>query len=396
VDAAGGYAGKSMSGPELMKEETRVAAAAPVAAAYLRDSYIFEWQNQTFRGDLIFVLPVALCLFIGLAAGHPGAALIAGGGAMTVGFGAKQNIDNSQLLPMIFAALGISVSTFLGMVAGHTNFVLVGMAMLWGFGYGMLSTREAGYGWVGQQCVVTLLVGSAFPFSAKAAAVRASLLLAGGAVQVLCSSLMLHMFGKLREHMKAMARYVRAEQTALRMAMREAAVSWKEGLFEDSALLYSLRLAITLGVSTVIYQRTHFASGYWIPMTALLVLKPGIADTASRAIARTLGTIAGAWLISIFVAHVTPSPIVLVLCTILFAWLSYATLNVNYALFALFLTGYIVFLLSLNSLPENVIAYRRVVCTAIGGSLALLVRLVVIYRRRKRARESGGAVVSLG
>jgi len=170
-----------------------------------------------------------------------------------------------------------------------------------------------------------------------------------------------------------------------------AGASWRKGNLEDSALPYSIRLAVTLAVSTLIYQQMHFASGYWIPMTAVLVLRPGIADTANRAIARTLGTVVGAWLISIFVAHSTPSPTWLVVFTVLFAWLSYGTLNVNYALFALCLTGYIVFLLSLNKIPEIEIAHRRAVCTAIGGSLALAVRLVVIYRRRKRLRESGGA-----
>ena len=47
-------------------------------------------------------------------------------------------------------------------------------------------------------------------------------------------------------------------------------------------------------VSTEIYRHFGFANGYWIPMTALLVLRPGLSDTASRAIARTIGTLAGA------------------------------------------------------------------------------------------------------
>jgi uncharacterized membrane protein YccC len=201
----------------------------------------------------------------------------------------------------------------------------------------------------------------------------------------------LRLFGELRAHVLALASYIQAEQVALRVAMVNAGASWRKGNLEDSALPYSIRLAVTLAVSTLIYQQMHFASGYWIPMTAVLVLRPGIADTANRAIARTLGTVVGAWLISIFVAHSTPSPTWLVVFTVLFAWLSYGTLNVNYALFALCLTGYIVFLLSLNKIPEIEIAHRRAVCTAIGGSLALAVRLVVIYRRRKRLRESGGA-----
>jgi hypothetical protein len=361
--------------------------------AVLSDSIHFHWENQSFGTDWIFVLPVALCLGVGLAVGHHAAGMIAAGGAATIGYGAKQNIDDSQLLPMIFATLGISVSTFLGMVVGHENFLLVGMAALWGFGYGMLTAREGGYGWVGQQCVVMLVVGSAFPASAEAAADRSLLMLAGGAIQVLSSSVILRLFGELRAHLRALTSYIRTEQAALREAMLRAAASWKQGKLKDSAVPYSIRLAITLTVSTLIYRQMHVASGYWIPMTALIVLKPGIADTASRAIARTLGTVAGAWLISIFVAHFTPSPIALAVFTVLFAWLAYGTLNVNYALFALCLTGYIVFLLSLDKLPEIEIAHRRAVATAIGGSLALAVRLVVIRLWRKRLRESGGAAI---
>ncbi|WP_446742291.1 hypothetical protein [Silvibacterium acidisoli] len=52
------------------------ATARSIARDYLSDSYLFEWDKRSFRADLIFVLPVALCLVIGFAAGHPGAALI--------------------------------------------------------------------------------------------------------------------------------------------------------------------------------------------------------------------------------------------------------------------------------------------------------------------------------
>ena len=354
--------------------------------AFFHDVVVFDWQKQTFAADLVFVLPVALCLAIGIGAAHPGAGLIAAGGAMTVGFGAKQQIDESRLLPMILASLGIAFSTFLGMIAGHGNAVLIPLAALWGFGYGLLTAREAGYGWVGQQCVVTLLVGSAFPFSPRAALVRASLLLAGGAIQVLWSALALRLWTQLRKDLADLAHYVRAEQEALRTMMVEIAGHVKTGQYSGSVIPYALRLMITMAISTEIYRELHFASGYWIPMTALLVLKPGIADTASRAIARTLGTIAGASLLSIFVSHFSPSPVWIAVFTVAFAWLSYATLNVNYALFAVCITGYIVFLLSLAAIPGSDIAQRRAICTALGGALALTVRLVVLYRRGAKRR----------
>ena len=342
------------------------------AAAYLNDSYVFAWRKQTFVSDLIFAIPIAFCQGVGLAVGHPAAGMIAAGGAMTVGFGSKQSIDRSRLLPMIFAAVGIAFSTFVGMVVGHANFFLVVFAAFWAFGYGMLTWRPGGYGWVGQQCVVTLLVGSAFPFAAKLAVGRA-----------------LRLFHQLRDHLLEMARYVREEEMALRAAVAEVTLTVRQGRFGDSTLAYSLRLMVTVGVSTEIYRQLHFASGYWIPMTALLVLKPGLADTASRAIARTLGTVAGAWAVSMLVAHFAPSPVMLAVFTVVFAWLSYATLNVNYALFAVFLTGHIVFLLSLASIPGAEIAHRRALCTALGGAIALTVRLIAIRRRKKAVSVQG-------
>jgi hypothetical protein len=68
---------------------------------------------------------------------------------------------------------------------------------------------------------------------------------------------------------------------------------------------------------------------------------------------------------------------------VLFAWLSFGLVNVNYALFSTAITGYIVFLLALNEVPGPTLATRRTFCTTVGGVLALSLRLIVIsYRRR--------------
>jgi hypothetical protein len=318
--------------------------------------------------------------------------MIAASGAMTVGFGAKQSIDESRLLPMLFVTLGMAFAAFLGVVIGHTNFFLVAMAALWGFGYGMLTTREAGYSWVGQQCVITFLVASAFPASVEAAGDRALLIFAGGALQILSSAILLRAYGELGAYLASLARYIREEEGALKAAVLETAQSVKQRRILNSALPYSLLLAITLGVTTEIYRQLQFPSGYWIPMTALLVLKPGVTDTVNRAAARVLGTLAGAILVSFCIAHLNPSPVVLASFTLLFAWLSYGAVNVNYALFSVFITGYIVFLLSLADVPGPVIAQRRALCTVLGGSIALIVRLVVISRRLNLWKRAAASV----
>jgi len=374
-----------------LSANAEMSVGPPPTKQYFTDSYVFNWNNQTFRADLILILPVAICLAAGLCIGRPGVGMIAAGGAMTTGFGAKQSIDDSRLLPMVFVSLGMAFAAFLGVVIGHTNLLLVPIAALWGFGYGMLTRREAGYRWVGQQCVIIFLVASAFPASFEDALGRALLILAGGALQVLSAAILLRAFDELSNHLTSLARYVRKEETALHSALLETAQSVRQRKILNSALPYSLLVAITLATTTELYRRLQFPSGYWIPMTALLVLKPGITDTVNRAIARVLGTVTGAILASFCIAHLHPSSVALAGLTLLFAWLSYGTLNVNYALYSSFITGYIVFLLSLASAPGPVIAQRRALCTALGGSIALGVRLVVISLRKDIWKRAAAA-----
>jgi uncharacterized membrane protein YccC len=375
-----------------LSANAEMSVGSPPTKQYFTDSYVFNWNNQTFRADLILILPVAICLAAGLCIGRPSVGMIAAGGAMTAGFGAKQSIDDSRLLPMVFVSLGMAFAGFLGVVIGHTNLLLVPIAALWGFGYGMLTRREAGYRWVGQQCVIIFLVASAFPASVEDALGRALLILAGGALQVLSAAILLRAFDQLSNHLTSLARYVRKEETALHSALLETAQSVRQRKILNSALPYSLLVATTLAATTELYRRLQFPSGYWIPMTALLVLKPGITDTVNRAIARVLGTVTGAILASFCIAHLHPSSVVLAGLTLLFAWLSYGTLNVNYALYSTFITGYIVFLLSLASTPGPAIAQRRALCTALGGLIALGVRLVVISLRKDIWKRAAAVV----
>jgi uncharacterized membrane protein YccC len=286
-------------------------------------------------------------------------------------------------MPKVTKIIGMAFSGFVGVILGHENLLLVFIAALWAFGYGMLTARPGGYSWVGQQCVITFLVASAFPAPLKDAIDRGLLLFSGGALQLLLSALLFRLFRELGTRLFQLTRYLREEEAALRQALIETAQSVREARFVNSALPYSIRLAITIGIATEIYRRLHYPSGYWIPMTALLVLRPGVTDTVSRAIARMLGTMCGAIAVSFCLAHIHPTPVVLAAFAVLFAWLAFGLVNVNYALFSTAITGYIVFLLALNEVPGPTLAVRRTFCTVVGGALALCFRLIVIsYRRR--------------
>ena len=368
--------------------------AAP-SANFFADLYTFKWSELNFRLPLVSASAVGLCLFVGILAGHPGGGLIAGGGAFTIGFGANQRINDSRLIPMIVAVAACSTATLAGTIAGHKDIWLVVAASASALIYGILTKRDAGLAWVGQQASVALLIASAFPTPLDPALVRAGLIAAGGIVQVIFTSAGLRLIPHLPRDLLSIAISVantvqEQSQDELIQRIRELRRSLRP-VTAHEAFAYSLRLVITVAIATEVYRRIGIQSGYWIAMTAFLVQRPTFAETLTRSAARILGTLAGAWLGSLLIAYLTPSPVVLATAAAVFALLSFATNSVNYGLFAACLTGYIVFLLSLNQIPGPEIAHRRAWCTILGGVIAVIVHLDALHRLRPAGRDASPA-----
>ena len=352
---------------------------------FLADLYTFRWTELNLRLPLVSASAVGLCISIGLLAGHPGAGLIAGGGAFTVGFGANQRIADSRLLPMLAAIFACASATLAGTLVGHNGYALVLSACGSAFIYGVLTAQNTGLSWVGQQASVALFVASAYPSSPRPAFIRAGLILAGGAAQLLITSIGLRLLPELHKNLVAIPRSVYATLQIRRHDLLNRLHDLPlalPGLSPGEALTYSFRLVLTVAIASELYHRLGIQSGYWIPMTALLVQKPAFFETFTRAAARILGTLAGAWLCTLLLAHVSFSLPVLAAAATLSALLAFATNAVNYALFTACLTSYIVFLLSLNQIPGPVIAHRRAWCTILGGLIALIIHLDAIRRLR--------------
>jgi hypothetical protein len=359
-------------------------AASPATPPhFLADLYTFDWSKFDLRLPLISASAVALCLFVGLAVGHPGGGLIAGGGAFTVGFGANQRISDSRIWPMIAAVFACASATLAGTVVGHRGYALVIAACGSAFIYGLLTTRNTGVAWVGQQASVALFVASAFPSAPRPALVRAALILAGGAVQILITSAGLRLLPDLQKHLTEIPGSL---YSVIARRPRDLLNHLPEALpavTHSDAFAYSIRLVITVGICSELYHRLGIQSGYWIPMTALLVQKPAFFETLTRASARILGTLAGAWLSTLLLSHVPLHPSTLAAITAVFALLAFSTNAVNYGLFTACLTSYIVFLLSLNQIPGTVIAHRRAWCTTLGAVIALVIHLDSLRRHRQ-------------
>lgn len=329
------------------------------------DTMRAHWSKQTVREGYIAAVAIALCLLIGKLSGHDAAGAIAAGGAFTVGFAVFYPALRSPLTSMAAATLGIASATFAGSLSAKWTLATLVVVAIGGLNYGLLSGLGVTAGWIGQQSAVYLVVATYFHNGPKYAAGRASMVLLGGLLQ-----LAIHAAFRLRHEPQMGLRYWAAAE----VRAREYLGSISEHMMLGSeTLAYAVKMIVTMVLATAIYRRMHWANGYWVPMTALLVLKPQWTGTVSRSLARVSGTVTGA-AIALGLAHIAHFPYWLIAVLVVAAAFGcYALQAVNYALFSLSITLYIVFLFRFGGFSETAAAHLRLMNTALGGALALAI-----------------------
>lgn len=349
---------------------------------FFADLYTFHWDALELRLPVVSAMAVAMCVFVGVAAGHPGGALISSGGALTIGFGANQRIADSRVRPMIFGLFATATAAFAGTIAGHRGLTLILFSAISAAIYGVLTVRNTGVAWVGQQASVALFVASAFPSNLHGSFQRAGLVALGGVVQILFTSAGLRLIPELRKDLLAIPRSLYGQRRELLLRLRHLPEALPAP-DRRTAMVYALRMTITVVLASELYRQLKMQSGYWVPMTALLIQKPAFYETLTRGLLRIGGTLAGAVLATQLAVHVPLGPYMLATLTTLFAFLSFATNAVNYGLYTFCLTSYIVFLLSLNQTPGPEVAHRRAWCTIAGALIAFAIHVDALRRHRQ-------------
>lgn len=171
--------------------------------------------------------------------------------------------------------------------------------------------------------------------------------------------------------------------------IRDALTTLRANLTRRSAACrHALRLAIAVGAATALYLLAAIPRGYWLAMTALIVLKPEFRETFVTGTARILGTLVGAALATLLLRLLGTHHAVLTLLLLTCVWAGYALFRVNYTLFTLSFTAYVVLLLTLSGVAGATAARYRLIDTVAGGLLALLVYAVWPTWESYRAREA--------
>jgi len=145
----------------------------------------------------------------------------------------------------------------------------------------------------------------------------------------------------------------------------------RAALSADSAIArHAARLGISSAIAVIVTRALHLHRGYWITLTVLIVLQPYTPETVKKGLQRIAGTVAGGILASLVVYFIRDEYALLVLASLLAA-ASVAVLQLNYALYAFFLTPTFVLLAEVSA-GDFQLAKLRTLDTLIGGAIAFV------------------------
>ena len=179
-----------------------------------------------------------------------------------------------------------------------------------------------------------------------------------------------------------------ARPARTRPPVRDLIVTLRANLGPSSeAGRHALRLAAVTGLAEVIAQSAQLPHSYWAALTVLIVLRPDYGSTLYRGVQRAGGTLVGVGLglATVLLAHLGSAALLAGVAVSLYAAL--ALLTVNYLIFAVFLTDFVVVLLALLGLPADQTAPDRLIGTGLGTALALLAYILWPTWERTTASE---------
>lgn len=312
------------------------------------------------REACLYIPAILLLVGTGLATGHATQGVIAAGAALSVGFGASRKFRGHRLAAMIAAALGMVVAGFIGTLAGQSLWVLAIVASSAAAVCAGLALIDEDLWWIVLQTVIALLVASYFPGTVAIALDRALTILIGGGAQI-------------------------AIVATLAWTIPSAAGQWPPAQRPPTPsrrllITHMLRAAICVALAIFAANTLGLANSYWAPMTALLVLKPGLHETHLRGVNRLLGTLLGCGAATVFAMLTDDLPYLLLLGAGCTAGVAFAVQKASYTTLSFAITATVVLLVSLGGGSVFVNGEHRLIATMLGGIIALSIARIAPHR----------------
>lgn len=145
----------------------------------------------------------------------------------------------------------------------------------------------------------------------------------------------------------------------------------KNSMAPDSEIFrHSLRSGIVLAFATALEILLKIPHGYWLTLSAAIILKPGREESWTRARERIAGTFTGC-LLAFFITLVFRLKLLILFISLISVMIAFRNRPGNYFIYAVFWTLAIILIIDINNLDNRIIALERIVYTLSGGILAI-------------------------
>ncbi|CAK9884069.1 MAG: hypothetical protein XXXJIFNMEKO3_00450 [Candidatus Erwinia impunctatus] len=325
-------------------------------------------------------LPAVIIIFIwGFTFHHIPEASVAANGALTLAFGANKRWEGSFLSLLSVTALGLTLSTWLGCLAGNSIFLYIGGAIAYAALYIALIGIDSAAWWMVLQWAIIYLVSGYYSGDIVHASQRAGLVLSGSVLQIF---FLVAVFRRYAFHLKQVTPHLWFSHFCSR------AQKYRRHIHFGWSVFWTV---IAMAVAAVGANKLQLPNGYWSGMTLLLCLRNDYRDSFSRIHARIFGTLAGSLLAAELIVQ-CDSPLFLVTGFILFGYIaitfSYSLIARSYLVFTFFITMMMIFMLACMGISQTNVASERLVATLLGGVCALIaITLTRICARYHLARR---------
>lgn len=149
--------------------------------------------------------------------------------------------------------------------------------------------------------------------------------------------------------------------------------SMRRELHHGSPILrHAIRVSAVAAVGYLLGLALPFGHGYWVPMAAVMVMRPEFSRTYERSVARFGGTVVGVFVASVIVQAAHPRVGLSAVLAVACALLMYLLMRTGYAVGQACVAAYVVFLLGMAGDDVSQTVLERVLLTLLGGLLAML------------------------
>ena len=325
-------------------------------------------MRPALRRGLLVAVPVAIAALVELELQTPTTGAITVGASIT-GFVAFDAAAGTRFWWQLGVAPVIGVAAGLGaLTGGSAALAIPTMAVFAGVG-AMSRALSPRLVIAAINCVLALLIAQGLRLEADDT-IRVLVLGGAGALAQATLSLVVAVVQGSVERPHAI--------TGARAAARAVRANLK---LSSPVLRHAIRSAGALGAAVGAYYVVHLGRhGYWIPLTVLFVLSSDRAQTYERIWMRAAGTavgLAAATGLAILAHHYIGVNVALITLT---AAVSYAMLRLEYALFTLAITIYIVVLSHAMGESAAAASGERALGTAIG--IGIVAIAFAVWRER--------------